>query len=1515
MRIKKLSLSLALLLLTFLPSYAQVPVRRIPGIRVFFATTTTLTIVSEGAAVNFIDQGSLVTLQAAVSSSIGQVESGQVVFCDGDAAYCTDIHRFGTAQLRSDGTAFLRFYPGAGQHSYKAVFLGTQTFRGSASAAAFLDVEGQYPTAISIGATGAAGSYNVTATVTSAGGAAPPVGQVDFVDTANANAPLGSVTLPGEPGVMSWINPQTILTQDYPYSPVAADFDGDGRLDLARVNVTGHDVFVMLGDGNGTFEVKENLGETNPTTLAVADFNGDGIPDLAINNYGLGGGNVLLGNGDGTFAQPTQAFTTGDSPVAMVAADFNGDGIADLAVLNACGSDDCATSTSPGTVTILLGTGNGTLNAQAQSPQVGALPQSMVVGDFNGDGIPDLAIANTGSSAGNSVTILLGNGDGTFTTESVSPNAGQGFPGLAVADFNGDGKADLAVTDEFDYKMVILLGNGDGTFAPGPSNPSTGALPSAVAVGDFNGDGIPDLAVTNAIDDTVSILLGKGDGTFTAEAALATDTQPSSMAVGDFNGDGIDDLAVATYQGDTMAIFEPLQSFSSSVSLSQTLSANTPARHAEARYEGDTAHSSSVSGQVTLKSQTTVAITWNPPTAITYGTALSAAQLDATASVAGSLVYTPALGTVLGAGTHTLSVTFTPTDTADFLPATSTVTLTVNKAVLTVFPHNLSMVYGARVPALTFALLGLVNGDTQASATTGAPALATTATSTSPAGAYPITSAVGTLAAANYSLKFLTETMTVTKAALTVSPHNLSMTYGSPLPLLTFVLTGLVNGDTQATATTGHPRLTTTASSKSPVGAYPIDSALGTLTATNYTFNFLTATLTVTQAPLTATANNLTKAAGAPLPTLTANYTGFFNGDTLGTATTGHPRITTSATASSPAGSYAIDIAQGTLASTNYKFLFVNGTLTVTAAGKAAKGEAVPGAGRPTDSIAKSAGPETGAAGGEAVSRATPAINWATPAPISYGTPLTAAQLNATSTPLCLAAWGDSHTAGNRGNFDRGAWPELIGPLVGNCVVNAGIGGETSTQIAIREGGVQTHIVSASGNIPACPTLPCTGITVVWKPNWQPTTIENNNPYLPQLNIAGTLETAPRVHGTVTLSGGVYTFTPLAKMASAVTVRGDESFTIDRPYAGDAQVFWAGYNNWADTPQIDSDIACMAGTMTATSCTTGTPSGKPYLVLGLPVNNLCQKADSSCAQAGGDMWAGTTAYKTITATNSYLARTYPANFIDVLKLLVDSYNPSLPSDVADHANGLPPTSLRAINSVGTLKAAVGSTDTDCSAQGIDFAITTNNVAVGNVFTLDAGVPGLSENVMVLACSSGNGYGATCVSPITSCVRGWGKSAIFSHAAGSPFQADDGVHLNAQGDQIVANAVASAIYGTFTYTPPAGTVLTAGTHTLSVTFQPANAAGTASATASVSLTVDKGTPGISWAAPASVRAGTPLSALQLNAQATAPGSYVYTPAAGTALTAGSHLLSVAFTPADQADYTGATATVTLIVEPN
>jgi hypothetical protein len=158
--------------------------------------------------------------------------------------------------------------------------------------------------------------------------------------------------------------------------------------------------------------------------------------------------------------------------------------------------------------------------------------------------------------------------------------------------------------------------------------------------------------------------------------------------------------------------------------------------------------------------QATPSITWTTPTAIAYGTALSATQLHATSTVAGSFAYSPLAGTVLTAGTHTLSVTFTPTDTTNYTTAYGSVTLTVNPALLTVTANNASRPVGAANPAFTASYSGFVNGDTTA-VLGGSPSLTTTATTSSPAGAYPIAAAAGTLTAANYTFKFVNGTLSV----------------------------------------------------------------------------------------------------------------------------------------------------------------------------------------------------------------------------------------------------------------------------------------------------------------------------------------------------------------------------------------------------------------------------------------------------------------------------------------------------------------------------------------------------------------------------------------------------------------------------------------------------------------------------------------------------------------------------------------------------------------------------------
>jgi hypothetical protein len=271
--------------------------------------------------------------------------------------------------------------------------------------------------------------------------------------------------------------------------------------------------------------------------LAKGDFNGDGKVDLAVPNYGDGTVTILLGNGDGTFTV-SATVPTGSSPISVMVGDFNGDGKADLAV-----GDN-----NDSTVTILLGNGDGTFTAAA-SLQVGDQANAVVVGDFNGDGKADLAVAN---AADNTVTILLGNGDGTFTYASA-PSTGNQPHAVAVGDFNGDGKPDLAIANIQDNTLTILLGNGDGTFTTA-ATPTTGTSPNFVAAGDFNADGKLDLAVTNGNDNTLTILLGNGDGTFTAAATPATGTVPLSVALGDFNGDGKLDLAVANVADTTVTI-------------------------------------------------------------------------------------------------------------------------------------------------------------------------------------------------------------------------------------------------------------------------------------------------------------------------------------------------------------------------------------------------------------------------------------------------------------------------------------------------------------------------------------------------------------------------------------------------------------------------------------------------------------------------------------------------------------------------------------------------------------------------------------------------------------------------------------------------------------------------------------------------------------------------------------------------------------------------------------------------
>ena len=246
---------------------------------------------------------------------------------------------------------------------------------------------------------------------------------------------------------------------------------------------------------------------TQPEGVVTADFNRDGNADVAVSNYASNTITVLLGNGHGAYSPAPAISGSMSNPQSLATADFNGDGKPDLVVANF----------GNGTVTVWLGNGDGTFALASGSPiTVGSNPSSVVVGDFNRDGKPDLAVANKGSQT---MSILLGNGSGGFSSAPGSPISGMtNTPfALAVADFNRDGKLDIAAAGQAYSELWVFLGNGDGTFQ---SHINSGGLSQpvvAIAVGDFNKDGIPDVAVSDQ-SNSVSILLGDGTGIFSAAA-------------------------------------------------------------------------------------------------------------------------------------------------------------------------------------------------------------------------------------------------------------------------------------------------------------------------------------------------------------------------------------------------------------------------------------------------------------------------------------------------------------------------------------------------------------------------------------------------------------------------------------------------------------------------------------------------------------------------------------------------------------------------------------------------------------------------------------------------------------------------------------------------------------------------------------------------------------------------------------------------------------------------------------
>jgi len=357
--------------------------------------------------------------------------------------------------------------------------------------------------------------------------------------------------LPPPPNPPSGVSPDLTISPLFGLQPLAAagspssgqaagqyvlgDFNRDGIIDSAYF---GGDLSIYLYGSNGKL-LSSNFYNISHTTgqIVAADFNGDGILDLAMVSVAYpstpGSVAIVLGHGDGSFGPPAY-FQAGPSPISIAVADFNGDGKLDLAIGNQSGAS------TPGSVSILTGKGDGTFSSTV-SYNVGLTPLSMVSTDFNGDGKADLAVLDTYTQTSDMLWIFLGKGDGTLLPPSSSAS-GTSVGALSYTDLNHDGKQDLLISDLDGGAVAVLFGNGDGTFQP-PKEYVEAAEPNNVAPIPLPG-GSTGILTGDGVSGYLWLFYASSDGNVDAPPLQSVGTQPAAIAIADVNHDGKNDIVI-----------------------------------------------------------------------------------------------------------------------------------------------------------------------------------------------------------------------------------------------------------------------------------------------------------------------------------------------------------------------------------------------------------------------------------------------------------------------------------------------------------------------------------------------------------------------------------------------------------------------------------------------------------------------------------------------------------------------------------------------------------------------------------------------------------------------------------------------------------------------------------------------------------------------------------------------------------------------------------------------------------